>query len=98
MSSPYVLYYSPATASMVVHVLLLQLNVPHELRLVDITKGEHRKPEYLRLNPNGFIAAIEIDGKVMYETSAISMYLAERHPEGNLAPAIGDPNRAAYLQ
>ncbi|KAG9406390.1 hypothetical protein AC1031_002708 [Aphanomyces cochlioides] len=98
MSSPYVLYYSPATASMVVHVLLLQLNVPHELRLVDITKGEHRKPEYLRLNPNGFIPAIEIDGKIMYETSAISMYLAERHPEGNLAPAIGDPNRAAYLQ
>ncbi|KAH9129135.1 hypothetical protein AeMF1_000790 [Aphanomyces euteiches] len=34
----------------------------------------------------------------MYETSAIIMYLAERHPEGNLAPAIGDPNRAAYLQ
>ncbi|KAH9129133.1 hypothetical protein AeMF1_000788 [Aphanomyces euteiches] len=98
MASRYVLYYSPASASMLVHVLLLQLNVPHEIRLVDIAKGEHRTPEYLRLNPNGFVPTLLVDGKPMIETSAISMYLAECHPEGNLAPAIGDPNRATYLQ
>ena len=30
------LYYSPGTASMVVHLALLELDVPHELRLIDI--------------------------------------------------------------
>ena len=51
----YTLYYSPGTASMCVHWMLIELGEPHELVKVDIEAGEHRKPEYLKLNPSGVV-------------------------------------------
>ncbi|CAK4073598.1 unnamed protein product [Aphanomyces euteiches] len=98
MTSSYVLHYSPATASMIVHVLLLELDVPHDLHLVDISKNQHREPDYLRLNPNGLIPTLVVDGKPMIEAAAIAMFLAERHGGGRLAPAVDDPRRQTYLQ
>jgi len=34
----------------------------------------------------------------MYEAAAITMFLGDRHPEAQLAPAIDDPSRAVFLQ
>ncbi|KAF0684048.1 Aste57867_23969 [Aphanomyces stellatus] len=94
----YTLYYSPATASMVVHLMLIELNVPHELRLTDIEKGAQHDPEYRRLNPNGHVPTIVVDGKPMYEAAAITMFLADRHADAKFAPSIDDPKRTVYLQ
>ncbi|RHY34815.1 hypothetical protein DYB32_000609 [Aphanomyces invadans] len=95
----YILYYSPATASMVVHHMLKELRASHELRLVDITTGAQRDPEYLGLNPNGLVPTLVVDGRPMYEAAAITMFLADRHPEAKLAPSIADDAlRAVYLQ
>lgn len=94
----YTLYYSPGTASLVVHQILLELGVPHELRLVDIAAGEHKRPEYLKLNPNGVLPTLVIDGRAHYEAAALVLLLAERHPEAGLAPGPADPRRADYLQ
>ncbi|KAG9406386.1 hypothetical protein AC1031_002704 [Aphanomyces cochlioides] len=49
-------------------------------------------------NPHGHVSTLVVDGKPMYEAAAISMLLAERFPEANLAPSVGDPSRATYLQ
>ena len=43
----YTLYWSPGTASLCVHWMLIELCEPHELVEVNIEAGEHRKPEYL---------------------------------------------------
>ena len=94
----YTLYYSPGTASMVVHLALLEIGVPHELRLVDFdTKAQH-DPAYLKLNPRGVVPTLVIDGRPLSESAALLMVLAERHPEAKLAPAPGTPEREAWQQ
>ncbi len=94
----YMLYYSPGSASMVVHLALLELAVPHELRLVDLEARAHKDPDYLRLNPNGLVPTLIVDGAPVFECAALLLLLGERHPEAGLAPAAGDPRRAHYLQ
>lgn len=94
----YTLYYSPGSASMVVHLALLELGVAHELRLVDLAARGHKDPEYLRLNPNGLVPTLIVDGAPVFECAALLLLLGERHPESNLAPAAGDAKRSQYLQ
>ncbi len=94
----YTLYYSPGTASMVVHLALLEIGAPHELRLVDFAADAQHDPEYLKLNPRGVVPTLVIDGRAYFEAVALLMLLAERHPEAKLAPAPGTPERAAWYQ
>ena len=51
--STYQLYFSPGSASLVVHWVLLELALEHELIRLDLNAGEHKRPEYLKLNPAG---------------------------------------------
>ena len=92
----YTLYWSPGTASLCVHWMLIELGEPHELVQVDIEAGEHRKPEYLKLNPSGVVPTLVVDGVPLGEAAALCMILAERHPQAGFAPAIGHEQRAAY--
>jgi len=46
-----------------------------------------RKPDYLAINPNGRLPAIVDDGFVLWESLAITMYLAKKHAAGRLYPA-----------
>ena len=94
----YTLYYSPGTASMVVHLALLEIGAPHELRLVDFDADAQHDPDYLKLNPRGVVPTLVIDGRAYFESAALLMLLAERHPEAQLAPAPGTPERAAWFQ
>jgi glutathione S-transferase len=94
----YTLYYAPGAASMLAHLLLLEINAPHELRRVDLASGEQRDPAYLKLNPGGVVPTLIVDGAAWSETAALALLLAERHPEAQLAPAPGSPLRPAYLQ
>jgi glutathione S-transferase len=92
------LYYSPSTASLVVHWLLIELDVPHALHALDFEKREQKSPEYLKLNPAGVVPTLVMDGQVITESPAIAMHLADLHPNAQLAPATGTPQRAAYYQ
>jgi glutathione S-transferase len=94
----YQLYYMPGAASLVVHWLLIEVDAPHELRLVDGAAKQQKSPEYLRLNPNGLVPTLVVDGTPLYECAALAMLLAERHPQNGLAPAPGTPQRGLYLQ
>lgn len=49
--------------------------------------GQHRKPDYLTLNPAGLVPALEDDGQVLTQSLAIIEYLDETHPEPPLLPA-----------
>ncbi|HET6395240.1 MAG TPA: glutathione S-transferase family protein [Pseudoxanthomonas sp.] len=93
-----VLYGSQSTASLVVHWLLIELGIAHELRMLDFDKREQKSPEYLAINPQGRVPTLVIDGQVLTESAAIAMHLADLHPQAKLAPAVGTPERAAYYR
>ncbi len=94
----YTLYYSPGTASMLVHLTLLECGVAHALDRVDIEAGQQRSAAYLALNPNGVVPTLLIDGVPHGEAAALAMLLAERHADAALAPATGSMQRGDYLQ
>jgi glutathione S-transferase len=65
----------------------------HELGLdfehvpIEIGPAGARKPEYLAINPNGRLPAVEDDSFVLWESQAITLYLAKKHSPGRLYPA-----------
>jgi glutathione S-transferase len=94
----YTLYYAPATASMAVHWMLIELGVEFRTERLDLAAGEQRSPAYLQLNPAGRVPTLIVDGKPVTECAALLMLLAERHPAAKLAPASGDERRAKWLE
>lgn len=99
MSQPsHLLYYAPGAASLVVHWLLIELDVPHALEAVDTKAGAQKSPQYLALNPNGVVPTLVIDGRPHYEAAALLVHLADAHPEKGFAPALQDPQRIDYTQ
>ena len=94
----YTLYFSPGSASLLVHLTLLEIGAPHTLERVDIEAGQQRGAAYLALNPNGVVPTLLVDGVPHGEAAALAMLLVERHPEAPLAPPVGSSARADYLQ
>lgn len=94
----YKLYYSPATASLCVHWMLIELGVPFETVLIDFDTEAQKAADYLKLNPNGQVPTLVVDGRPVTESAAILMLLAERHPQAGFAPAPGSVERGAYLE
>ena len=54
------------------------LDLKYEYIKVNLREGEHRKPEFLKINPAGKIPAINDDGFMMFESNAIIKYLARK--------------------
>jgi glutathione S-transferase len=59
---------------------------------VDTRKGDQFKPEFLAINPNGKVPAIDDDGVFVFDSNAILLYLAEK--TGKFLPANTPANRA----
>lgn len=94
----YQLYYAPGAASLCVHQALLEIGAEHELIALDLQSGAQKSPAYLKLNPNGVVPTLLVDGEAMYEAAALLLFLADQHPEAGLAPSIGSAARRTYLQ
>jgi glutathione S-transferase len=95
----YTLYWTPGSASQTPHGVLEEAGVAYELRRVDLAAGANQDPAYLKLNPNGKVPTLVVDNAyALFEGGAISMFIADRHPEAKLAPAPGDKTRGHYYQ
>ncbi|HEY7244210.1 MAG TPA: glutathione S-transferase family protein [Xanthobacteraceae bacterium] len=64
-----------------------ELGLSYEHIPVEIATAGARQPEYLAINPNGRLPAIEDDGFTLWESLAITLYLAKKHSAGRLYPA-----------
>ena len=78
--------------------LLEEMGLAYKLRPVDLMAGVKNDPEFLEINPGGFIPAL-VDGDLtMVESIAIMQYLMARYGPTPLAPTPHDPTFPAYLQ
>lgn len=78
--------------------LLEEMGLPYRLRPVDLLAGVENDPEFLAINPGGFIPAIEDGDVVMVESIAIMEYLMARYGPTPLARDPHDAAFAAYQQ
>ncbi|HTQ15561.1 MAG TPA: glutathione S-transferase family protein [Rhizomicrobium sp.] len=83
--------------------LLEEMGLPYRLRPVDLLAGVENDPEFLAINPGGFIPAIQDGDVTMVESIAIMEYLLARYGQESksaapLAPAPGDPAFPMYQQ
>jgi glutathione S-transferase len=79
------LYYSDVLAPRKTCALAKHLKIQFEPVYLNLQKGEHKKPEYLALNPNGRVPTLVDDDKVLWEADAILCYLAQ-HAGSDLWP------------
>lgn len=88
------LHHHPmSTYSRKVRISLIEKGIPFERVLIDLGKGDQKKPEYLAMNPNGKVPTLVDDGFVIFESTAICEYLEDKFPSPALLP--GDPQSRA---
>jgi glutathione S-transferase len=85
----YTLYYNPDSANLVIRMVLEEMGLAYEDRLVP-RKRVDRDSDFLRLNPRGLLPVLidEQEDIALFETGAILLYLADKH--GGLAPRPTD--------
>jgi len=82
-----ILFAHPLSAnSRRVRIMLSILKLPFEERLVDLARGEQRRPELLALNPNGQVPVLVDDELTLWESHAILVYLARRYGDESWLP------------
>jgi glutathione S-transferase len=92
------LYHCAQSRSTRPRWLLEEIGEPYEVVRVDLSKQEHKTPQYLRIHPHGAVPAL-VDGDLtLIESAAICAYLADKFPAARLAPPLGTPQRGTYYQ
>jgi glutathione S-transferase len=91
------LYYNPKSRALVAKWMLDECAADYEIVPIDLTKREHKTPEFFKINPAGKLPAL-VDGDAkIFENAAICLYLADKFLQAKLAPKIGAPERGRYL-
>jgi glutathione S-transferase len=95
----YRLFGRPYSGSLAVEWFLEELELPYARVLVTGYGDGIQPPWYRDINPIGQVPALELPGgKVLTESGAIMLYLAELRPEAGWSPPTGDPARPDYLR
>lgn len=92
----FVLFYSPGACSLAVHAALEHAGAAYEAVNVDLRQKLQLAPEYLRLNPQGRVPTLVVEGRPLTEAVAIADFLDRRFPEAGLLPH-GDFDRALAM-
>ncbi len=85
--------YYRSSAAYRVRIALALKGVAYERRPIMLLEDQQRSPEHLARNPQGFVPALEVDGRVLTQSLAIIDWLDARYPEPRLIPI--DPDRRA---
>jgi len=88
-------YFNGSPNPTKVALCIEEMGLPFEPVAVDTRKGDQFKPEFLKVNPNAKVPAIDDDGVLVFDSNAILLYLAEK--TGKFLPANTPQNRAATL-
>ncbi len=70
--------------------MLEELGLPYEHIKTNFATGDTRKPEFLKINPNGHIPALQDGDVTIWESLAINLYLARKHDKGLWPKTVAD--------
>ena len=74
------LFYAPGACSLAAHIALEESGETYEARRMDLTKGEQKTPEYLKIHPIGRVPALLLgNGEPLTENTAILPYIGKRY-------------------
>jgi len=86
-----------SSASRRVRLCLAEKNIAFDSVAVDLGRQEQHTPEFLAMNPNGVVPALEVaPGRFLHESSTVCEYLDDIQPEPPLRPA--DPYQLALMR
>lgn len=86
MSKPVLFGYYRSSAAYRVRAALAWKGIEFDTSPVHLVKGEHKAPDYLDIQPQGLVPALQIDGQTLGQSMAILEYLEETRPEPALLP------------
>ncbi len=90
--------YFRSSAAYRVRIALALKGVDYDRRDVMLLENQQRSPEHLARNPQGFVPALEVEGRVLTQSLAIVAWLDARFPEPRLIPAEPDDCAAAMAR
>lgn len=80
-------HMTPGSCSTGIHILLQELDLLFEVRLVNLPRGDHQSEEFQAINPKGSIPVLVLeDGSAITEFQAIAWWLAQAYPDAGLVP------------
>ena len=88
-------YFNGSPNPTKVALLLEETGIAYEPVPIDARTGAQFKPEFLAVNPNGKVPAIDDDGVLVFDSNAILLYLAEK--TGKFLPANTPKARGELL-
>ena len=92
------LYFSPGSCGLASQIALREAGQAFELIKVDFKTKTTLEGDYHEVTPKGFIPALKLDdGDVLTEGAVILQWIADHHPERQLLPAFGTPERYKAL-
>lgn len=96
------LYVLPGACSLASHIALETVgrgsSGPGAWEVVVLQRGKNHDPEYTAVNPLGTVPALVTpDGRLIVESLAVLLHIADAHPGSGLAPPPGDPDRDRLL-
>lgn len=76
--------------------MAMEIGLDYEHLPIEIGDAGARSPEFLALNPNGRLPFIDDDGFVLFESLAITLYLAKKYANGILYPSALEDEAKAW--
>ncbi|KAG0703339.1 glutathione S-transferase [Suillus ampliporus] len=89
---------SLSTCTRLVALVCKEKQIPYELIVVDLAKGEHKKPAFVQAQPFGQVPYIDDDGFILYESRAIARYLIKKYPNQGTTLIPTDPKAEALFE
>src|SRR5262249_22771115 len=74
-----VIHYAPQTRAIIALWAIEELGVPYERVKLDYKAGEHKGEAFTKINPNQRVPAMIVDGKPMFESTAMVIFLGEKY-------------------
>lgn len=96
-SPRYTLYCAPNTYAMGVHAILEEIGADYRVEWVELF-SDVPDPAFIAASPHGRVPALVGPDGAVFESGAIALYLAEKHPQANLLIEVGDSRRGRFLQ